>query len=234
MNLFISIWRPLLFFAALLILVTLPTRATDTYLAPQAELFITHNSMFRSHFIASGNYLTREGAFSSAWVQYDIDIGLVSFFRRYLFKDPNTEKSKRFSFRLGYLQVSDLKDDPNGFDEKRPFAEILFRVPAGRAWLFEDRNRGEYRIFHNEDVTRYRNRLRIERAVAFKSVKATPYATGEIFYDGKTDRWNEFQTAIGIDFPMRYRTVLELETLLQVVDGELNSVSYSVVFQKHM
>ncbi len=87
--------------------------AADTYLAPQFDLYLTHNKMFRSHFVMSGNWLTDNSQFSSAWAQYDIDFGFGTFFRRYLFKDPNAEKSKRVSIRLGYLQVSDLKSDPN-------------------------------------------------------------------------------------------------------------------------
>jgi hypothetical protein len=183
-----------------------------------------------SHFILSGNWLTNNSVWGSAWGQYDLDIGLVPFFRRYVFKDPNPEKAKRFSLRVGYLQVSDLKDDPNGFDEKRPFIEGYFRMPVGRSWLYEDRNRGEYRIFHDDNVARYRNRLRIERAVRLNKFRMTPYTSGEIFYDGTS--WNEGQTALGVDLPIYQKMVLELECMTQFINSRLNTVSFGFMIQK--
>jgi hypothetical protein len=205
--------------------------AEETYIAPQAELFWTHDNIFRSHFIASGNWLVHESKFGSAWGQYDLDIGVAPFFRRYVYKDPNAEKAKRVSFRVGYLQVSDLKDDPNGFDEKRPLGEIVFRFPIGRSWLVEDKNRGEYRIFHDDDLLRYRNRLRVEHSMLWKSFRFTPYSTGEAFYEGRT-HWNEVQAALGVDIPWFYKMILELECMGQYVGGELNTLSWGIVFQK--
>ncbi len=208
--------------------------ATDKYIAPQFDLYVTHNKFFRSHFVASGNWLTSKGAFASAWGEYDLDIGLVSFFRRYVFKDPDAEKSKRVTFRLGYLQVSDLKDDPNGFDEHRPLAEITVRQPLGRAWLVDDRNRIECRYFHNDESKRYRNRLRIERATTIRKFRMIPYSTGEFFYDGAVNRWNEFQGALGVEFPSPKGTVLQFETMAQIVDGDYSSLSFGFTFQKHI
>jgi hypothetical protein len=206
--------------------------AAETYIAPEFDLYVTHSSILRSHFILSGNWWTQEGAFSSAWYQYDLDIGVGPFFRKYLFKDPNSEKAKHYSVRAGYLQVSDLKSDPNGFDEKRPFGEILYRVAPGRSWLIEDRNRGEYRLYtHADDFWRYRNRLRLEHNVLMKKFKATPYASGEVFYTGH-DAWNEFQTAIGVDLPGRSSTVWEFECMTQFVDGKYQTLSFGVMLQK--
>jgi hypothetical protein len=208
--------------------------AQDTYVAPEFDLYVTHSNALRSHFILSGNWLVQEGAFSSAWYQYDLDIGLGPFFRKYVFKDVNSEKGKRYSFRVGYLQVSDLKSDPNGFDEKRPFGELLYRLPAGQTWLFEDRNRGEYRGFtHSSDYWRYRNRLRIERNVVVKKLRMTPYTSGELFYTGH-DGWNEVQAAIGIDLPWRNSTVWEFECMTQFVNGTYNTLSFGIMLQKYI
>jgi hypothetical protein len=206
--------------------------AADTYIAPEFDLYVTHSDMFRSHFILSGNWLTNESRMSSAWYQYDLDIGLVHYFRRYLFKDPNTEKGKRLTMRVGYLQVSDLNNDPNGFDEKRPFGEFVYRLPIGRAWLMEDRNRGEYRLFNaSNDYWRYRNRFRVERNVLANGLRLTPYASGEIFYTGH-DAWNEYQTALGLDVPWKYQTVWELECMTQFVDNNFKTLSFGIMLQK--
>jgi hypothetical protein len=113
-------------------------------------------------------------------------------------------------------------------------AEIAIRCPIGRSWLIDDRNRVEYRKFHDSDETRYRNRLRVEHALKVSHFRLTPYGTAEFFYPFEIDRWNEYQAAFGVDFPLRSNTVLEFETMAQVVDHELSSMSFAIVFQKYL
>jgi hypothetical protein len=208
--------------------------AVDTYLAPQLDYYYTHNKVLRSHGVLSVNYLANESEVTTGWFQYDMDFGLVSFFRRYLFKDPNAEKSKRVTFRVGYLQVTDFKTDPAGYDEKRVLAEIVLRQPIGRAWLLEDRNRKEFRRVNGAYSERWRFRIRLERNTRLSRFRFTPYTTGEFFYSEAEDRWNESQYAFGTDFPMKKQMIFNVEGMGQFVDGDYSTFSIGIGLQKYM
>lgn len=184
-------------------------RAESTTLSPEVDLYLRHNNTFRSRVIAGMNYSDTDSRWANGLFEYSLDFGLVSFFRRYVYRDPNSEKGKFITFRAGFAYLPDFNNDKAGSDEHRTLAELSLRLPMGGKWLWTDRNRGEYRWIGDETSQRYRNRLRIERGMAFWGLRGTPYASVEAFYDTRVDRWNRAELRAGIEIPWHYSAVFE-------------------------
>ena len=203
-------------------------------IVPEGALYVTHNKIFRSRFAAGLNYRTEEGAFSSGSLEYDLDVGLLPFFRRYVFKDPNAEKAQRLTTRLGFAYLPDLRGTENAADENRGILEVTARFPFGGSWLLTDRNKGDFRWISGDYSARYRNRLRLEHSMALRNVKFTPYANAEAYYDFKVDDWNRADLTLGAEFPWRWNTVLECYYTHSENRHGSDGRSWGLVFQKHL
>ena len=212
----------------------LPGNLFADNLAPEGALYVTHNKIFRSRFAAGLNYRTEDGSFSSGNLEYDLDVGLLPFFRRYVFKDPNVEKAQRLTTRVGVAYLPDLRDIDNPTDETRGIFEITGRIPFGGSWLLADRNKADIRWMDGDSSVRYRNRLRLEHSVALNSVKITPYANAEAYYDFKVDQWNRADLTLGAEFPWRWSTILELYVTHFDNRRGADGRSWGIVFQKHL
>jgi hypothetical protein len=203
----------------------------DVLAVPEVSFYLTHNNIFRSRLATGLTWSKDADEFSTAAFEYDLDVGLGSFFRRYVFKDPNAEKSKRVSLRLGYAYIPDLN---GGDDEKRVISEATFRFPMGPAWLLSDRNRFEFRAINGDDSTRYRNRLRIERGLKVGKFRATPYSNAEVYFDSREDEWNRIDGTVGAEFPWRYKTVLEFYLTWQYQRHTNDSQTIGLTLQKYL
>jgi hypothetical protein len=218
----------------LFILLWSPWVQAETLASPEVDLYLTHNSIFRSRVIAGMNYSDVDSRWSSGVFEYSVDFGLKSFFRRYVYKDPNVEKNKIVSVRLGYAYLPNFNPDDVNNDENRFLSELTLRLPMGGRWLWTDRNRGELRWIEGSESGRYRNRLRLERAFVFLGFRGTPYAGLEGFYDTRVDRWNRAEMRLGVEFPWHYSVIFEPYFIHQANwEGDPREFIGFVV-QKHM
>lgn len=208
--------------------------ASADNIVPEGALYLTHNKIFRSRFAAGLIYRTEDGAFSSGTLEYDLDVGLLPFFRRYVFKDPNVEKAQRITTRVGYAYLPDLRDVENPADEYRGILEVTGRLPFGGSWLLSDRNKGDFRWIDGVYSARYRNRLRLEHSVAFKSVKITPYANAEAYFDFKRNEWSRSDLTLGAEYPWRWSTILECYFTHFDNRHGTEGRSWGFVVQKHL
>lgn len=229
----LGVWRKAIVFFAVAWGTGRGTLFADN-LVPEGALYVTHNKIFRSRFAAGLIYRTEDGAFSSGTLEYDLDVGLLPFFRRYVFKDPNAEKAQRLTTRLGFAHLPDLRDVENPDDENRGILEITARVPFGGAWLLSDRNKGDFRWIDGDYSARYRNRLRLEHSMALDTLKLTPYANAEAYYDFKANEWNRADMTLGAEFPWRWSTVLEFYFTHVENRHGADGRSWGFVFQKHI
>jgi hypothetical protein len=213
-----------LFIILVLVFASVLALAADN-VAPEASLYLTHNKIFRSRLAAGVNYNTNDAKVTSGTFEYDLDVGLMPFFRRYVFKDPNVEKAQRLTAQVGYADLG---------NENRGILEVTGRLPVGGTWLVSDRNKGDFRWIDGEYSARYRNRLRLEHSVAFAHVKCTPYANGEVYYDFKANEWNRTDLTLGGEFPLPYKTVFEVYVTHAMNRAGPKSTSVGIVFQKHM
>jgi len=183
--------------------------ATSTTLAPEADLYLTHNNIFGSRLVGFLNYQDTAKQWTSGYYEYTVDIGLKSFFRRYVYRDPNSEKTKYIIMRLGYAYFPDMTETVGAIDEHRALTEVTFRLPMGPKWLWTQSNKGEIRFLDSETAGRYRGRLKLERSLVVMGIRMTPYAAGEGFYDLRIDQFERFLTTFGIEFPWKYSVILE-------------------------
>lgn len=209
------------------------TAAADT-LAPEGALYVTHSKTFRSRFAAGVNYRTEDGSISSGTLEYDLDVGLLPFFRRYVFKDPNVEKAQRLTTRLGFAYIPDFRDAEKSATENRGILEVTARFPFGGTWLLSDRNKGDFRWIDGDYSARYRNRLRLEHSLTLRTFKFTPYANAEAYYDFTLDEWNRSDMTLGAEFPWRWSTVLECYYTHSENRKGTDGQSWGFVFQKHL
>ena len=206
----------------------------DDKVAPELSVYWTHNNTFRSRFAGSATWLAANSDFKTAGFEYDLDVGLLSFFRRYVFKDPNAENTKRLTLRLGYAYLPDLTTGDTSVDEKRALGELTIRFPIGQAWLLSDRNRGELRRIGDSESGRYRNRLRLERSFAVKRFRFRPYTSAEAYYDGKVNDWNQTDGVVGAEFPWYYQTILELSFTRQYIRSAEDHRVLGITVQKFL
>jgi hypothetical protein len=209
--------------------------AGSTTLAPEVDLYLTHNNIFRSRIIAGANWSDSDAKWSTGLFEYSVDFSVKSFFRRYVYKDPNAEKGKLLTVRVGYGFIPDFHEAPaGGADEHRGVAELTARLPMGGQWLWTDRNKGDFRWVGEATSARYRNRLRVERSMAVWGFRGTPYTAVEGFYDTQVDRWNRVEFRGGFEFPWRYSTIFEPYYAHQAVwKGDPIEI-IGFVIQKHM
>lgn len=208
-------------------------RASD-FLIPEASLYMTHDKVFRSRFAANAQYRRNDSTFTLGSVEYDLDVGLMPFFRRYLFKDPNVEKAQRVTARVGLSHTEDLEGE--GADKKvenRGILELTARFPFGGLWLLSDRNKGDFRWVDGVYSARYRNRLRLEHNMTLSGVKLTPYANVEAYYDYAPQEWNRTDFAVGSEFPLKFSMIFELYYTHGAVRDGADSHSIGMGFQKH-
>ncbi len=207
---------------------------TSTTAAPEFDLYLTHNNVFGSRLITAMNYQDTASEWSSGYLEYTVDIGLKSFFRRYVYKDPNIEKSKYVLARLGYAYFPDFTENPGSVDEHRALSELTFRLPMGDKWLWTDQNKGEVRFRDATTSGRYRNRLKLERGFVIHGVRLTPYAVAEGFYDLPTTHWNRFVATFGIEFPWKYSVIFEPSYSHAAVYHGPPAETIGFTIQKHM
>jgi hypothetical protein len=222
---------------ALLLLVGMPfanLRASSTTASPEFDLYLTHNNIFGSRLITLANYQDTASEWNSAYFEYTVDFGLKSFFRRYVYRDPNIEKSKHILTRLGYAYFPELTDDPQGVDEHRALSELTFRLPMGGKWLWTQSNKGEVRFLENTTAGRYRTRLKLERGMKVNKVRATPYAAVEGFYDMRYDRFERMLTTFGIEFPWKHSVIFEPSYTHTAVYQGPPAETLGFTIQKHM
>ena len=115
--------------------------------------------------------------------------------------DIDDEKNYFLSLGGGYEHLY-TNDNGNTKFEKR----MVLQVTPHYFWpavglLFQDNSRIELRWVNDSYSTRYRNKVVAERPFKVNGFALTPYASGELFHDGKYHSWNENQYAFGVIIP---------------------------------
>ena len=108
--------------------------------------------------------------------------------------------SKRISFRAGYLQTIDSKEEADP-GERRALFDFNYRWYFGDSIELADRSRLEFRDLGEDDTVRIRNRLRIERAMKVREHPIAPYATLEAYYDDRYQTVSRWRIETGFTIP---------------------------------
>jgi hypothetical protein len=184
---------------------------TSNQVWPEADLYYRLNDRYRVRFLAALTKDKEAQNLTDGTFESDFDIGLLPILRHRLYDDPDTERGRYLSFRVGYAYLPSF----SGANENRGIMEITARAPLPAKFLFTDRNRGEIRSIDGELSTRYRNQPKVERDFAIDKFKFTGFAYVEFYYDTRFSAWARTEYSGGIDIPIRKRWVFEVNYLRQ-------------------
>ena len=143
---------------------------------------------------------------------------LVSYRMKQILKphraDIDEENEHHLVLGAGYEYLQTDQDDKT----KREHRIILQSTPRylhHTGLLLQDRNRVELRWVDGNFSARYRNKLTVQRDFKVDTFRFTPYASGELFYDGDHHSWNKNQYSFGVQLPYKKRLMLDTYYLRQ-------------------
>ena len=110
--------------------------------------------------------------------------------------------------RVGYL-ISRPRNNSGTSTEHIATGEATGRAHLRGGWLLSDRNRVDFRWVNGNPKQRYRNRLKMERTFDISRFQLTPYAHAELFYDVNPRGWSRLRYAIGGEWNITKRIVIE-------------------------
>jgi hypothetical protein len=132
----------------------------------------------------------RLGRNDSAFVNEQAGIGLNRVWGRYL------------SSSVQYRYIKSEPTPERQAREHRIHMDITPRIYLVHKFVLTDRNRVEWRDVNSRTSWRYRNRLQLERGMAFRQIKLIPYLAIEPYYDTRFKAWNRTQLFSGARVPI--------------------------------
>lgn len=122
----------------------------------------------------------------------------------------NVRLNKYLSIVPAYRAIWSQPEETRHAFEHRYFADITPRVPLGKGFSLQDRNRFEGRDINNQWAWRYRNRVQLERLIKWRDQSLTPYLSAEYFYDSRSQAWSRKQFWAGMRLPVSTHVTLDL------------------------
>jgi hypothetical protein len=122
----------------------------------------------------------------------------------------NVRLNKFLTVVPAYRAIWSQPEETRHAFEHRYFADIVPRLPLGKGFSIQDRNRFERRDINNQWAWRYRNRVQLERLIKWRDHSLTPYLSAEIFYDSRSQAWNRKQFWAGMRVPVSTHVILDL------------------------
>lgn len=135
------------------------------------------------------------------------------FFKK-LLGDPDPENRYLATLAVGYEYIRKSKNGQPAI-ENRLIVQTTPRYSPGAGFLFLNRNRMEFRWNDGTYDFRYRFKLTGQHAFKVDRFHLTPYGSGELFWDRNHHSWNENQYAVGVQFPLKERFMLDTYVLHQ-------------------
>lgn len=121
---------------------------------------------------------------------------------------------RRLDLGFNYRQVYD-KYKHKFREENRPHVNAIAKLDIWK-FRFEDRNRLEYRHFrYKEDSVRYRNKFTLKYPFDFRTIKAAPYLSDEIFVSSDGTGFNRNRFYSGLETGLTKYVKTDIFYLLQ-------------------
>jgi hypothetical protein len=141
---------------------------------------------------------------------------------------PHSEWSKNRLLwaRLGYEYGTSLSSGADSYRSNTGIVELNARYPMeGTLWL-TSRLRVDFRDINGEASQRYRLRAGAEWDTVLFEHPVAPYASAEILYDTRYDKWSRVTLKAGLETPIggRWRIEPYLAMQLNKPDDELKRV----------
>jgi hypothetical protein len=127
--------------------------------------------------------------------------------------EPSYELSHWLSFGPGYRYERE-KDEGKWLTENRYWLHFTLKHEVAR-WKMKVKSKLEFRDLEDDEMWRFRGKLKVQRPLQMGSVEIAPFISEEPFYDFEDGRWNQNRAAIGLsteltdhmDFSLYYMNV---------------------------
>ncbi|MCU0919392.1 MAG: hypothetical protein MUF16_03520 [Burkholderiaceae bacterium] len=164
-------------------------------------------------------------AVQDAQFTLNVDYTLAPILRRDV---PQAEWSKNRLLwaRLGYEYGTSVSSGADSYRSDTGIVELNARYPMeGTLWL-TSRLRADFRDINGEASQRYRVRAGAEWDVLAFEHPFAPYASVEVLYDTRYDKWSRLTLKAGVETPIggNWRVEPYLALQLNKPDDELNRV----------
>jgi hypothetical protein len=175
---------------------------------PEFDFFIKLNEKSRIFALYTATKPENLGTYADGQSGVHIDWYAVPAFRKSLIQYADPSRSKFLMVRAGYL-VSRPKNSSGTSTEHMATGEATARAHLAGRWLLSDRNRVDFRWLDGDPKHRYRNRLKLEKTFDAWRFRITPYAHAELFYEFKNRDWTRLRYAVGAEWNITKRIILE-------------------------
>lgn len=175
-----------------------PASAQTDQLLPEFDAYYKLNSDMRIWFQAKE---TREfGDPTSAEIGPSIDFYMKPWIK---LKDATAfdlddSKARALLFSIGYRYLPYPNAPPK--NRLEPFVTLNF--PLKGRFLLTDRNRADLDWQSGKFTWVYRNRFTMERTLSIRSYHLSPYASVEVGYTSKYEKWSDTAIYFGCLFPI--------------------------------
>lgn len=200
--------KALLLLLALIIPAPAQDSDSNSEFWPEFDFFIKLNEKSRIFVLYTATKQENLGTYADGQSGIHVDFYAVSPFRTRIVDYLDQSRSKMLMVRAGYL-VSRPKNNSGTATEHMATGEATARAHLPAGLLLGDRNRIDFRWVGGEPRHRYRNRLKIERTLEIGWFHLTPYAHAELFYDFKPRDWSRLRYAIGAEWNITKRIIVE-------------------------
>lgn len=175
---------------------------------PEFDFFIKLNEKSRIYALYTATKPENLETYADGQTGIHIDFYAVPSFRKRLVEYVDASRSKMLMVRAGYL-ITRPKNNSGTATEHMATFEATARAHLPGGWLLSDRNRVDFRWLDGSPKHRYRNRLKLEKTFDVGRCQLTPYAHAEPFYDFKPRDWSRLRYAVGAEWNITKRIILE-------------------------
>jgi hypothetical protein len=175
---------------------------------PEFDFYIRLNEKARLFALYTATKPENLGSYADGQSGIHVDFYALPAHRKSLIQYIDPARTKMLMVRVGYL-VTRPKENASTSTEHMAAGEATGRAHLPRGWLLSDRNRLDCRWVDGNPKHRYRNRLKIEKTFDISRFQLTPYAHAEVFYDFKPRDWSRLRYAIGAEWSVTKRVILE-------------------------
>jgi hypothetical protein len=190
----------------LLTLFSAPLAAAQTFeFLPEIDAYYKLNSTMRFTFQAKQTREDADPTQAEFGPSIDLLVKPVIRLKKAARYDQDEGKQRLLSLSAGYRFVAS-PDSPN---VNRVLLEATPNLPLLAGILLSDRNRGELNFSSKGLDWRYRNRVNLQRALDVYSYHPIPYASVELYYDSKYEKWSSTAVYAGCRLPLGRRVQLD-------------------------
>jgi len=173
--------------------------AQSAQFLPEIDTYLEVNSDVRLWFEAKGTREGRTPVQSEIGPSIDLYIKSLPKLIDLAKLESDNSESRLLILSVGYRYLAAAGNAP-GTNRIEPVTTLQGAIQGGfRVW---DRNRFDLDWQNGGYTWRYRNRFQLERGFTFGHHRITPYASAEVYYQSRYQKWSETDLYAGLRLPL--------------------------------